>query len=97
MIVETALVDVDERVHVHITEAHATVGAPFPWARLGTPALHRYARGWESAGHRASGGRSFAALRSRSASSSAEPPNKAAVISSQRARKPSADSPVASR
>lgn len=37
LIAETAPVDVDERVHVHITDAHTSVGAPFPWARLGTP------------------------------------------------------------
>nr|WSZ98262.1 methyltransferase domain-containing protein [Streptomyces sp. NBC_00857] len=97
LIAETAPVNVDERVHVHITDAHATAGAPFPWARLGTPALHRYARGWERAGHWAVGGRRFAALRNRSASSSAEPPNRTAVISSQRVRKPSGDRPVASR
>ncbi|MEV7422595.1 MULTISPECIES: class I SAM-dependent methyltransferase [unclassified Streptomyces] len=97
LIAETAPVDVDERVHVHITDARATAGAPFPWSRLGIPALHRYARDWERAGHWTAGDRRFAALRSRSASSSAEPPNRTAVISSQRARKPSGDSPVASR
>ncbi|WP_327370512.1 class I SAM-dependent methyltransferase [Streptomyces sp. NBC_01217] len=97
LIAETAPVDIDERVHVHITDAHATVGAPFPWARLGTPALHRYAQGWERAAQWAVGGRRFAALRNRNASSSAEPPNRTAVISNQRARKPSGDSPVASR
>ncbi|WP_406409034.1 class I SAM-dependent methyltransferase [Streptomyces sp. NBC_01643] len=97
LIAETAPVDIDERVHVHLTDARATVGAPFPWARLGTPALHRYAQGWERAAQWAVGGRRFAALRNRNASSSAEPPNRAAVISSQRARKPSGDSPVASR
>lgn len=97
LIAETAQVDVDERVHVHITDAHTTVGAPFPWARLGTPALQRYAQGWERAAQWAAGGRCFAALRNRNASSSAEPPNRTAVISIQRARKPSGDSPVASR
>ncbi|MGW0710843.1 class I SAM-dependent methyltransferase [Streptomyces sp. NPDC002643] len=78
-------------------------GGAFPWARLGTPALLRHARplGWRAAGQWTAGGRSFVALRNRarrrtrSASTSAEPPNSKAVISSQRAAKPSADSPVA--
>ncbi|MGV9251425.1 class I SAM-dependent methyltransferase [Streptomyces sp. NPDC003697] len=97
LLAETAPVDVDERVRVRLADAHTAVGAPFPWARLGTPALLRYARGWQRDGHWSAGGRRFAALRSRSASSSAEPAKRAALISSQRARKPSGDSPVASR
>ncbi|CAM5686298.1 Methyltransferase domain-containing protein OS=Streptomyces tendae OX=1932 GN=GUR47_20350 PE=4 SV=1 [Streptomyces tendae] len=53
------------------------------------------AAGWRTAGQWTSGGRRFVALRSsRPASSTAEPPNSTAVISSQRVRKPSADSPV---
>ncbi|MGW1274652.1 SAM-dependent methyltransferase, partial [Streptomyces sp. NPDC002491] len=78
-------------------------GAPFPWARLGTRALLRHAgpSGWRTADQWSAGGRCFVALRSpdrrRSASSSAEPPKSTAVISSQRARKPSADIPVADR
>ncbi|MEV5843958.1 methyltransferase domain-containing protein [Streptomyces sp. NPDC051985] len=87
LIAETAAVDVDERADVHLTgDAHDAAGAPFLWARLGTPALLRYARGWEPAGQWAAGGRRFAALRSRRASSSAEPPKSTAVISSQRVR-----------
>ncbi|MCK8434883.1 class I SAM-dependent methyltransferase [Streptomyces sp. D2-8] len=98
LITETAPGDVDERVRVHITDAHATAGAPFPWARLGTRALFRYAQDhWEQAGQWTAGGRRFAALRSRSASSSAEPPKRTAVISSQRARNTSAGRPVADR
>ncbi|MEU8470470.1 class I SAM-dependent methyltransferase [Streptomyces sp. NPDC029006] len=99
LIAETAPVDVDERAHVRVVDAPGTraAGAPFPWARVGTPALLRHARGWERAGRWSAGGRSFVALRSRSASSRAEPPKSTAVISSQRARKPSGDSPVASR
>ncbi|MEW2284020.1 class I SAM-dependent methyltransferase [Streptomyces sp. NPDC047841] len=74
----------------------------FPWARLGTPALLRYAgrAGWRTVGQWTTGRRRFAALRShgpRSASSSAEPANSTALISSQRARNPSADRPVADR
>ncbi|WP_405734162.1 class I SAM-dependent methyltransferase [Streptomyces sp. NBC_00028] len=97
LIVETAPVDVDERVHVHLTDARTTTGAPFPWARLGTPALLRYAHGWKKEGQWSAGGRTFVALRTRTASSSAEPPNRTAVISSQRPRKPSGDSPVPDR
>ncbi|MEU1571772.1 class I SAM-dependent methyltransferase [Streptomyces collinus] len=100
LIAETVPADVDERVRVHITDARATTGDPFPWARLGTRALLGYARGWERAGQWADGGRRFAALRSRSsrtASSSAEPPKRTAVISSQRARNTSAGRPVADR
>ena len=101
LIAETAPVDLDERAHVQLVgvpDAHArAAGSPFPWARIGTRALLRRAgaAGWRSAGQWTSGGRRFVALRSsRPASSSAEPPNSTAVISSQRARKPSADSPV---
>ncbi|MFF9090643.1 class I SAM-dependent methyltransferase [Streptomyces sp. NPDC014991] len=99
LIAETAPVDVDERAHVRVVDAAGTraAGAPFPWARVGTPALLRHARGWERAGRWTADGRSFVALRIRSASSRAEPPKSTAVISSQRARKPSGDSPVASR
>jgi SAM-dependent methyltransferase len=86
LIVETVPVDVDERARVQVVDvvdASSGTGAPFPWARLGTPALLRYARG---AGLRAvaqweAGGRCFAALRVRSASSSAEPPKSTALIS----------------
>ncbi|MET9252727.1 class I SAM-dependent methyltransferase [Streptomyces sp. NPDC048182] len=97
LIAETAPVDVDERAQVEVvdvTDALAA-GSPFPWARVGTPALLGHARdaGWRTAGQWASGGRRFVALRN--TSSSAEAPNSAAVISSQRVRKPSADSPAA--
>ncbi|WP_308401062.1 methyltransferase domain-containing protein [Streptomyces sp. AC512_CC834] len=107
LIAETAPVDVDERAHVQVvdvTDAHAS-GSPFPWARIGTRALLRHAgaAGWRTAGQWTSGERRFVALRGssghrdRSASSSAEPPNSTAVISSQRARKPSADSAATDR
>ncbi|MEU2747102.1 class I SAM-dependent methyltransferase [Streptomyces collinus] len=100
LIAETVPADVDERVRVHITDARAATGAPFPWARLGTRALLGYAQGWERAGQWTAGGRHFAALRSRSSrttSSSAEPPKRTAVISNQRARNTSAGRPVADR
>lgn len=89
--------DVDERVSVHVTDTRGAAGAPFPWARLGTPALLRHAgrTGWRAVDQWAAGGRSFVALRIRSTNSTAEPPNSTAVTSSQRPRKPSADRPVA--
>lgn len=82
--------------------------AAFPWARLGTPALLRHATraGWRADAQWAAGGRSFVALRNgprrearrdRRASSSADPANNAAVISSQRALNPSAGRAVADR
>ncbi|MFE6176468.1 class I SAM-dependent methyltransferase [Streptomyces sp. NPDC056464] len=57
--------DLDERVRVHVTDARGTTGTPFPWARLGTPALLRYAEraGWSAAELWTTHGRSFAALR----------------------------------
>ncbi|MEW2513385.1 class I SAM-dependent methyltransferase [Streptomyces sp. NPDC046870] len=105
LIAETAAVDVDERSEVRVVDGTGmeTGGdGAFPWARLGTPALLRYAgrAGWRTVGQWTTGRRRFAALRSRSprsASSSAEPANSTALISSQRARKPSADRPVADR
>ncbi|MGX1274197.1 class I SAM-dependent methyltransferase [Streptomyces phaeoluteigriseus] len=102
LVAETLPVDVDERAEVQVVdavEAHGGTGNAFPWARLGTPALARYAdrAGWGAVDQWAAGGRCFVALRSRSASSRAEAPKSTAVISSQRARKPSAGSPVAER
>lgn len=101
LIAETAAVDIDERVEVQVVDVvdSPTSGGAFPWARLGTPALLRHARRrrWSAVGHWTAGGRCFVALRSRSASSSAEPAKSTAVISSHRARKPSEDSPVPSR
>ncbi|WP_367321880.1 class I SAM-dependent methyltransferase [Streptomyces sp. HUAS ZL42] len=99
LIAETVPLDVDERVQVRVTDARGGTSAPFPWARLGTRALLRHARrqGWRIPAQWSAGGRSFVALRSRSASSTAEPANRTAVISSQRARKPSADSPAPDR
>ncbi|MFI6334275.1 class I SAM-dependent methyltransferase [Streptomyces sp. NPDC050535] len=94
--------DVDERVHVHVVRvagAHDAAGPGFPWARLGAAALLRHAAraDWRPDGQWEAGGRSFVALRNRSTSSTAEPPNSAAVISSQRERNPSPDRVVADR
>ncbi|WP_329551027.1 methyltransferase domain-containing protein [Streptomyces sp. NBC_00696] len=99
LIAETAPVDVDERVQVHVADGRGASGSAFPWARLGTPALLRHARraGWRPDGQWTADGRSFLALRNRRTSSAAEPPNSTAVTSSQRARNPSPDSPVADR
>ncbi|MFD5571053.1 class I SAM-dependent methyltransferase [Streptomyces cadmiisoli] len=100
LIAETAAVDVDERALVQVVDMACIPpdeDLSFRWARLGTPALLRYARGWTRAGQWTAGRRRFAALRSRSASTRAEPPKRAAVISSQRVRKPSGDSPVTDR
>ncbi|MFE9674593.1 class I SAM-dependent methyltransferase [Streptomyces sp. NPDC006259] len=93
--------EVDERVTVHVVSitagTHGTAGPPFPWARLGTPALLRLATraGWRPEHQWTTGGRSFVALRNRddgsdrSRSITAEPPNSTAVIKSQRDRNPS--------
>lgn len=101
LIAETVPLDIDERIDVRIVRVAdgAAASTPFPWARLGTRALLRHARplGWGSAAQWSAGGRSFVALRSRSTRSSAEPPNRTAVMSSQRPRNPSDDSPVADR
>ncbi|MGC0328195.1 SAM-dependent methyltransferase [Streptomyces sp. SAI-170] len=102
LIAETDPADVDERVQVQVvdvTDARRETGGAFPWARLGTPALLRLAgeAGWGTVAQWDAGGRRFVALRSRAASSSAEPPKRTAVISSQRARKPSGDSAVTDR
>ncbi|WP_328751240.1 class I SAM-dependent methyltransferase [Streptomyces sp. NBC_00285] len=97
--------DLDERVQVHVTDARGAAGSPFPWARLGTAALLRHAARahWAPVDQWTAGGRSFVSLRRRgtlapprrTTNTSAEPPNSTAVTSSQRARKPSGDRPVA--
>ncbi|MWA15066.1 class I SAM-dependent methyltransferase [Streptomyces sp. BA2] len=65
LIAETAPMDVDERVEVHVDDGHGAPGELFPWARLGTPALLRHARplGWNPADQWTTSGRSFLALR----------------------------------
>ncbi|MFE9645184.1 class I SAM-dependent methyltransferase [Streptomyces sp. NPDC006365] len=100
LIAETAPVDVDEQVQVRVTDAQGAAGAPFPWARLGSRALLKRARrlGWRTDGQWTADGRCFVALRrartERISIHSADTPNSTAVISSQRARKPSPDEPV---
>ncbi|MEV6436750.1 class I SAM-dependent methyltransferase [Streptomyces anulatus] len=103
LIAETAPVDVDERVRVRLDDgrdgtagrtapASACDAEPFPWARIGTPALLRHARagGWRTAGQWGAEGRTFVSLRrpvrersARTSSQSAESANSAPVISSQ--------------
>ncbi|MEV7655875.1 class I SAM-dependent methyltransferase [Streptomyces anulatus] len=103
LIAETVPVDVDERVRVRLDDgrdgtdgttapASASGAEPFPWARIGTPALLRHARagGWRTAGQWGAEGRTFVSLRrpvrersARTSSQSAESANSAPVISSQ--------------
>ncbi|MFH9241960.1 class I SAM-dependent methyltransferase [Streptomyces anulatus] len=103
LIAETAPVDVDERIRVRLDDgrdatdgrtapASACDAEPFPWARIGTPALLRHARagGWRTAGQWGAEGRTFVSLRrpvrersARTSSQSAESANSAPVISSQ--------------
>ncbi|MGV9424260.1 methyltransferase domain-containing protein [Streptomyces sp. NPDC003656] len=102
LIAETSPAEVDERALVRVVDlvhGRSPVGEPFPWARIGAPALLRLARGagWRAEAQWAAGERCFVALRSRRTHTSAEPPKRAAVISSQRVRKPSGSSPVAER
>lgn len=89
--------DIDERVQVRVTDARGATGNPFPWARLGSPALLRHAprTDWAPVDQWTAGGRSFVSLRRRTTKTTAEPPKSTAVTSSQRARKPSGDRPVA--
>ncbi|WP_239109890.1 class I SAM-dependent methyltransferase, partial [Streptomyces anulatus] len=105
LIAETAPVDVDERVRVRLDDgrdgadgnaapasASSCDAEPFPWARIGTPALLRHARagGWRTAGQWGAEGRTFVSLRrpvrersTRTSSQSAESANSAPVINSQ--------------
>ncbi|MFG1667088.1 class I SAM-dependent methyltransferase [Streptomyces sp. Y7] len=66
--------DLDERVQVHVTDARGATGTAFPWARLGTPALLRYAEraGWRAVASWTARGRSFVALRNGRRASAAE-------------------------
>ncbi|MFD7863629.1 class I SAM-dependent methyltransferase [Streptomyces sp. NPDC059783] len=106
LVAETASQDIDERVRVQLDDGRApgagpTPADPFPWARLGTSALLRYARphGLRSVDQWDAGGRSFVSLRRgrriRTTSQSPDTRNSAAVISSQFPRNTSGDSPLA--
>ncbi|GAA0628423.1 class I SAM-dependent methyltransferase [Streptomyces crystallinus] len=65
LIVEAAPLDVDERVEVRVADGRGAFGAAFPWSRLGSAALLRYARatGWRAAERWTSAGRPFVVLR----------------------------------
>ncbi|CAL9619507.1 hypothetical protein SUDANB176_05812 [Streptomyces sp. enrichment culture] len=79
--------DVDERALVQVAGARGTHGAPFPWARLGTPALLRYAgaAGWRPDGRWTTGGRSFVALRGPGTDGGRERPGRATDDGTHRA------------
>ncbi|MZD07427.1 methyltransferase domain-containing protein [Streptomyces sp. SID5785] len=97
LIVETEPVDVDERAQVEVTDAPGRPpGRSFPWARLGAPALLRYAKraGLRATAQWDAGGRRFVSLSTRNANRSADPPKSPAVISSQWPRNASAEWPV---
>lgn len=111
LIAETTPQDIDERLQVRLDDGRGTAAADtgafgpaaaslFPWARLGTPALLRYAQAcrWQPADQWEADGRPFVSLRRnravRMTSRSAEPPNSNPVISSQFPRNTSRDSPL---
>ncbi|WP_267242063.1 class I SAM-dependent methyltransferase [Streptomyces sp. PR69] len=80
LLAETAPQDVDERARVRVSDGGHAQGAAFPWARVGAPALLRYARdtGWATPPeHRVArweaGGRAFVALRRVSSSAGPMP------------------------
>ncbi|MEV7847842.1 class I SAM-dependent methyltransferase [Streptomyces cyaneofuscatus] len=105
LIAETSPLDIDERVQVRLDDGRRApaekagppgpADRPFPWARIGTPALLRYAGacGWRPADQWSAEGRAFVSLRrprrpvrersARTSSQSAESANSTPVISSQ--------------
>lgn len=105
LIAETSPLDIDERVQVRLDDgrrapaekaAPGPADRPFPWARIGTPALLRYAGacGWRPADQWSAEGRAFVSLRrprprpvrersARTSSQSAESANSTPVMSSQ--------------
>lgn len=105
LIAETSPLDIDERVQVRLDDGRRApaekagppgpADRPFPWARIGTPALLRYAGacGWRPADQWSAEGRAFVSLRrprrpvrersARTSSQSAESANSTPVITSQ--------------
>ncbi|MGA4997563.1 class I SAM-dependent methyltransferase [Streptomyces arboris] len=105
LIAETSPLDIDERAQVRLDDGRRApaekagppgpADRPFPWARIGTPALLRYAGacGWRPADQWSAEGRAFVSLRrprrpvrersARTSSQSAESANSTPVISSQ--------------
>ncbi|MGW2843088.1 class I SAM-dependent methyltransferase [Streptomyces sp. NPDC001493] len=118
LIVETDPLDLDEQSEVQLHDGSPASGdaldvrrpepppAPFPWARLGTPALLRHAcpQGWRAVDQWESDGRPFVSLRRRDSrplprhvdrtSQSAETAKNTPVTRSQLPRKTSTESPV---
>lgn len=64
LLAEAAPVEVDERCEVRLDDGRGTLGAPFPWARVGRRALLRHAgaAGWRAVGSWTLDGRHFAEL-----------------------------------
>ncbi|MER7762211.1 class I SAM-dependent methyltransferase [Streptomyces sp. NPDC097619] len=64
VIAEAAPVEVDERYEVRLDDFRGTPGTPFPWARVGPEALHRYAAlaGWTARHDWTVSGRTFTEL-----------------------------------
>jgi SAM-dependent methyltransferase len=92
LIVEADAEDVCERMTVRICDGHGRLGDPFPWARLGIPALLGLAERarWNRADVWEADGRRFAALRSA--------PGGAAVAGAEPSQpERSADAPRANR
>ncbi|MFE7311691.1 methyltransferase domain-containing protein [Streptomyces sp. NPDC057555] len=65
LLVEAAPQDVDERLHVRFDDGRGHLGSPFPWARVGIPALRRKAAatGWRTGDHWTLDDRHFLVLR----------------------------------
>ncbi|GLX17368.1 hypothetical protein Slala02_05930 [Streptomyces lavendulae subsp. lavendulae] len=64
LVAEAAPVEVDERCEVRLDDGRGTLGAPFPWARVGLRALlgHAEAAGWRTVRSWTLAGRPFAEL-----------------------------------
>ncbi|MBB4933381.1 SAM-dependent methyltransferase [Lipingzhangella halophila] len=65
LLVEAASADVDERVQVRVDNGRGCLGAAFPWARAGVPAVERHGRaaGWTAVEEWSAQERRFVALR----------------------------------
>ncbi|MFI1200189.1 class I SAM-dependent methyltransferase [Streptomyces sp. NPDC020883] len=65
LLVEAAPEDIDERLDVRFDDGRGRLGRPFPWARVGLPALRRKAAatGWQTGDHWTLDDRHFLVLR----------------------------------
>lgn len=102
LVAEATPQDVDEQVQVRLDDGRSDATAPhFLWARVGTPALLRYARSvdWQPVDQWEAGGRPFLALRRartvRATNHRAETAKSPATINSQFPRNLSGDMPLA--